>query len=140
MSSNLEILAAFLIRRARAEVGPPPASFLEPEGTVASEPGPLMPEPSAPPKEAAFVSVPPAEPPTPSAPPALPTDIRDASDPLTDRDPHEHEDDDYPRDEWGEIMYGACGYPCDGSCWQCVRVADYYDNMSRDRFDLADEI
>jgi hypothetical protein len=71
--------------------------------------------------------------PEPSAPPA--------KDPLSDRSPQEHEDedDDFPRDEWGEIMYGACGYPCTGDCWQCVRLADYYESMSHERFDLADE-
>lgn len=153
MSSNLELLASFMIRQARVEVAPPSLYMTAPEGTVASEPRPLTPDPA---KDSGFVSLDPMvnERPLPSAPPAevftpiaLPAVMPsappcDIADPLTDRDPYEHEDEpqDLPRDDWGEIMYGACGYPCDGRCWHCVRVGDYYESMNQDRFDMADEI
>lgn len=153
-TSNLAILSRFLLNQVREELAAsraPSAPVLDspPESSDEQDPEPITnPEPSAPPHE--FVSVDMSQFALPSAPPAEvapPAPPQDRSDPLNDRIPQEHEDDsfsdqsdDFPRDEWGEIIYGYCGQPCVGNCWHCERAGDYYNSLSEARFDLADEV
>jgi hypothetical protein len=160
-TSNLAILSRFLLNQVREErAGSREPTGLSRQTALASpvdsdeqDPEAIpLPEPSAPPHE--FVSLDMSRFPLPSAPPAegapfveviVTTPHQDRSDPLTDRIPQEHEDenssdDDFPRDDWGEIIYGYCGYPCVGNCWQCERAGDYYNSLSEARFDMADEI
>jgi hypothetical protein len=46
------------------------------------------------------------------------------------------------QDDWNDWdnPIEFCGTRCGQQCWDCQRRADYYEQMSRDRFDMADEI
>jgi hypothetical protein len=65
--------------------------------------------------------------------------------PAADLDEHAHleldiDDDGYDSQEDYDNPVEFCGYRCGQQCWDCQRRADYYEQMSRDRFDMADEI
>ena len=55
-------------------------------------------------------------------------------------DIHQEEDDSYDEseDDWDNPVQ-FCGYRCGLQCWECQRRADYYEQMSHERFDMADE-
>jgi hypothetical protein len=42
-------------------------------------------------------------------------------------------------DDWDNPIE-FCGYRCGQQCWECRRRADYYEERSAYRFDMADEI